>query len=94
MLALGQGNTLSAASTITPTHDVHHVSGNTTIDTIATPSPDFCGLLILIPDDFPLSVSDNGNIFLENGGTVGLITGCLNFFLWDQSISKWVPDHP
>lgn len=51
MLALSVGSNLSSAATIYPTHDVHHVTGTTTIERIEPPSPEFSGVLCLILDN-------------------------------------------
>jgi hypothetical protein len=91
MLALGLGSPLTSASTITPTHDVHHViySAND-IETIVPPSPDFCGMLILISDDDNVSNLSVGNPPSGNiAAGVGLAPKRMLVLVHDPDTAKW-----
>lgn len=93
MLALSLGSPITAATTIVPTHNVHFVEeNNADIETITPPSPDFCGVLVLISD--PNNVSNlsignppSGNIFRG----VGLLPGSAITLFYDPNTSKWYP---
>ena len=54
------GPVLASASTIAPTHAVHHVSGTAAISTIA-PAPGFSGRALFIPDG-PWTSTTGGNV--------------------------------
>lgn len=82
MQALSLGNAIASASSITPTHDVHHVTGNTTINTINPPSPSFCGKVVLIIDGTAV-FSNAGNIATN----VGTVTGHAYVFVYDPNTS-------
>lgn len=89
MVALSKGNDLASAATITPTHDIHHVTGTATITTINVPSPSFCGRVTFILD---------GNLdFSPTGGNISrLVNGVINVafsFIYDPGTSKWYPDN-
>lgn len=87
MVSLSIGNNIASASTITPTHDVHHITGSTNIDIINVPSPDFCGRVTFIMD---------GNLDFQTSGNIGravnaVIHVCVSF-VYDPGLGKWFPD--
>lgn len=88
MVALSIGDDIVSAATITPTHDVHHLTGVITVQTINVPDPDFCGRITLILD---------GNLdFSSTGGNIArTVNGVINVafsFIYDPGTSKWYPD--
>jgi len=89
MLALGVGNSIEEAATITPTHDIHHITAaavHVAITTINPPSPEFAGMLLLIAD------LGNG-ISLDTGGNIkssgGISTNKVGVLVYDPNTSKW-----
>lgn len=80
-----EGAQLTAAATITPTSGQHHVTGATTIDTIATTNIQGNSELLLIADGGTITWSASGNIL-----AAGTITqDKAQFFRWSTASSKW-----
>jgi len=89
MLACGVGNPIASASTITPTHDIHHITdanGHNAITTINPPSPEFAGLLVLIADSGSGIAFDTGGNIKSSGGISQDKAGVLAY---DPNTSKW-----
>jgi len=89
MVALSKGSQLTIVSnTITPTHDVHHVTGDygDHISTINVPSPDFCGFLVLIGDDNGNVLWGDGNINISGSVSLGHHATVL---VYDPDTDKW-----
>jgi len=86
MVALSKGNDITVASSITPTHDVHRLTSTGTINTINTPSPSFCGFVILIFDNAGISFGTSGNIEQVNLSYDNKVS---YMFVYDPSSSKW-----
>lgn len=62
-LAHGVGPDIAASDTITPTNQIHHVTGNTTVHTITTPIGVQPGeMLVLIFDGPGNGLGNKGNI--------------------------------
>jgi len=81
------GSQLTAAATITPVYGFHHVTGATTIDTIAVTN--FAGnpTLTLVADGGTITWSASGNIL-----SAGTITqDKAQMFIYDLAATKWVP---
>lgn len=90
MQALSLGSTITVATTITPTHDVHHLTGNGTISTINPPSPSFVGVVTFILDNGSISFDNNGNIAYPAFGPPGNVA--VEFY-YDPNTSKWYPNY-
>ena len=90
MLALGLGNSIVSASSITPTHDVHHLTGTNTINTIVPPSPDFCGMVTFIVEESCSFTSSGGNI--ARSVSVSVTLTALQF-IYNPNTSKWYPNY-
>lgn len=88
-----EGAQLTAAATITPTTGQHHVTGGTTIDTIATTnvggSNGNCDLL-LFADGGIITISNAGNV-MAPGGTLTIAQDKSQLFRWSTASSKWYP---
>lgn len=83
-LAPGVGASLASSATITPTNQIHHVTGTATVSTIATTNVSVGNTLILIPDG--LFITDTvGNISLASAAVVNKIL----VMTWDGT--KWNP---
>lgn len=87
MIPISLGGVLASASSITPTHNMHHISGSTNINTIVPPNPEFCGIVLLVTDDANLSYTTSGNITRLIGSTIGVAY----MFVYDPGIQKWRP---
>lgn len=93
MIALSKGLQLTVTSaTITPTHDIHHVTGTpvngyVNISTINVPSPSFCGVLYLVGDN-NLSFDNSGNIDFNGSISSKRVIA----FYYDPDTSKWYPE--
>lgn len=83
------GAQLTAAATITPTSAVHHVTGATTITTIATTNLPTSGNveLKIIADGGTITFGTGGNIAV--GTTIAINTW--REFFWDNTQAKWYP---
>lgn len=83
------GAQLTAAATITPTSGKHHVTGATTITTIATTNLPATSdvVLRLIADGGTITYSTGGNIAVA--GTIA--QGKFQDFLWDSTALTWYP---
>jgi len=86
------GTALAAASTITPTNPIHHVTGTTQITTITAPAnftvSGMGGCIVFIPDG-AWSTGTAGNIALASTATVSrALTMC-----YDSGSSKWYPSY-
>jgi hypothetical protein len=81
------GAQLTAAASITPTTGFHHVTGATTIDTIAVTN--FAGnpLLVLVGDGGVITWSAGGNIL--SAGTIA--QDKMQVFIYDLALTKWIP---
>ena len=82
------GAQLTAAATITPTTAFHHVTGATTIDTIAvtnlgTGNP----TLYLVADGGTITISAAGNVL--SACTIAQDT--MRSFIYDVALTKWIP---
>lgn len=86
MVSLSKGSALSVGTTVTPTHDVHHLTGNGTIQNIAVPSPAFCGFVMFILDGASIVFGSSGNI---QAFSVGVDQGQAYIFVYDPDTSKW-----
>lgn len=80
------GAQVTAATTITPTGTVFHVTGATTIQTISIPYTGFIGSITIIPDS-ALTLGTTGNIGLGSSG----ITGKALIMTYDGT--KWYPSY-
>jgi hypothetical protein len=85
MVALSQGSDITAASTISVTHDVHKITGTTTINTINPPSPSFKGMVILLMAGG--QISDSGNVLR----VIDSQADRMYTLYYDPSVSKWYP---
>jgi len=87
MVALSLGPELVVTDyTITPTHDVHHVTGDAThLSYINVPSPEFCGFVVLIIDSNVVIYGD-GNIIFSGGS---LTSDRATMFVYDPDEAKW-----
>lgn len=82
-------SSVTAAATIGPIKsDVVHVSGSTTIQTIAPPGGPggFSGLLLVVAGT-TVAVTNSGNILTAATLTAGLVS----VFVYSKSLGKWVP---
>lgn len=89
MLALGVGDSIEEASTITPTHDIHHITAasvHVAITTIVPPSPEFAGMLCLVADLGNGIAFDTGGNIRSSGSISQHKVGVL---VYDPSTSKW-----
>jgi hypothetical protein len=81
------GAQLTAAATITPTSGLHHVTGATTITTIATTNVPASGNVYLT------LVADGGTITLNTGGNIAanstIAINTQRTFVWDATAAKW-----
>lgn len=81
------GAQLTAATTITPTAAVHHVTGGTTVDTIALTNLGTGNPVIYL-------VADGGTVTLGTGGNIlagGTITqDKMQMLVYDSGASKWI----
>lgn len=84
-----RGAQLTAAATITPTTGFHHVTGGTTIDTIAATNFADNGLLTLAADGGTITVSASGNS--KSAFTIAQDT--MRVLMWDATDSKWYPQN-
>lgn len=86
------GANLASASAITPTNQIHNITGTAAIDTINVPaawSGTSGGRINLIASSGVWSWNANGNIIIAST----LVTsGCVYPFTWDPTIAKWFPD--
>jgi hypothetical protein len=86
------GAQLTAASTITPTSGVHHVTGTTTVSAIAVTN-----LPISANANLTL-VADSGTVMLTTGGNIAtaatIASGTSLGLVYDQSASTWYPQAP
>jgi len=88
MVSLSLGSPLTVIdNTITPTHDVHRVSGEypAVIKTINIPNPSFCGMLILIVDGW-LAFEAGGNVIPSSAHDQQP-----TILIYDTVIEKWCP---
>jgi hypothetical protein len=81
------GPVIASAGTISPTANVHHVSGAAAIATINLPWPNFQGELILISDGI-FTWNATGNI--QTAGT-STATGKAMGFIYEPVAAKWIP---
>ncbi|HJU23077.1 MAG TPA: hypothetical protein VJ891_11270 [Casimicrobiaceae bacterium] len=82
------GAQLTAAATITPTSCIHHVTGATTISTIATTNvPSGGNVLLFLIADSAFTTSTGGNIAV--GSSVAI--NKLLVLVWDNTAAKWFP---
>ena len=83
------GAQLTAAATITPTSGLHHVTGATTIDNIATTNllASSNPMLMIVADGGTITWSAAGNIL--KAGTVA--QNNMQLFVYDSSAAKWIP---
>lgn len=83
------GSQLTANTTITPTSGAHHVTGGTTITTIATGNLPSSGTVQLF------LIADGGTITLSTGGNIGAATTIAQntgrWFFYDGS--TWYPEN-
>lgn len=94
MIALSKGSQLTVSNeTITPTHDLHHITGTpdgggyVTINTIDLPNPNFCGVIYLV-GDVNLAFHNSGNI----DSYVSISSKKVVALYYDPSTSKWYPE--
>ncbi len=81
------GSQLTAAASITPTTGFHHVTGATTIDTIAVTNFSGNPTLVLVADGGTITWSAAGNI--KAAGTI--TQDKAQWFVYDTAASKWHP---
>jgi hypothetical protein len=86
-LLSGTGARLASASTITPTNQLHHVSGTMMINVIATPNINnaMAEQVTLIADD-SWTVTNAGNIASP---AFAAVAGMPYTFVWSPAESKW-----
>lgn len=88
MIALSKGSTLTISSnTLTPTHDMHHVSGGGELHTITPPSPTYPCMLTLIFDSSPAGSWTTADNIATSGASFS--TGDAVVFVYDPDTSKW-----
>lgn len=89
-LIAGVGADLASATTITPTNQVHHVTGTTAVATITTPAG--------LPDGYALYLIPEGIFATTTAGNIGLITSATVvkrtlIMTWDRTLAKWFPSY-
>jgi hypothetical protein len=80
-----RGAQLTAATSITPTTGLHHITGATTIDTIDPTNFSSNAQLTLLADDGVITWSAGGNIMAA--GTIAQDKA--QIFIWDATAAKW-----
>ena len=86
MVALSKGSALTISSnTITPTHDMHHVTGGGELHTITAPSPAYPCMLVLLFDSGGSwttagNIATSGASFSSNTPTI---------FIYDPDTTSW-----
>lgn len=83
-----RGANVASGSTITPTGQIFHVTGITTIDTISIPVAGFNGTITIIPDGIFLTVA-TGNIAI---GSTSVVSKALHM-TYDNTTAKWYPSY-
>lgn len=83
------GSPLASATSITPTHPIHEVTGDVAIETIDVPYEGFAGPLILLAQTGGWSWNTNGNIAVGSDGET--ITGLAYMFFYNKARAKWYP---
>jgi hypothetical protein len=86
----GVGADLASGTTITPTNQVHHVTGTTAVATITTPAG--------LPDGYQLTIIPEGVFATTTAGNIGLITSATVvkrtlIMTWDRALAKWFPSY-
>lgn len=87
----GFSGPLAAASTLTPTGPLMHVTGATNLVTITAPSGYVEGSGITIVFDSANGWTAAGNIAVASGGTNTIAAGSAVTFVFDQGSGKWHP---
>lgn len=84
----GLGTQITAASTITPTYGLQHVTGATSISTIA--ATNFTGntTWTAIADSATITFVTGGNI----GAAVTITSGNMRSFVYDATATTWYPE--
>lgn len=89
LLTQGEGATLTSATTITPTHSIHQVSGTATVSTINVPSPvgfpTTTGITIAFVPLAAFHYDNAGNIL----GSGTAVVGRTMFATYSMSTGKW-----
>lgn len=80
------GADLASATAISPTHEVHVLTGTAAIDTINLPWPNFSGRLVLI-SLAAASVTTGGNVAAART----FVANQVNVFYYVPSVGKWYP---
>ena len=80
------GSQVTAASTITPTGTVFHMTGATTVNTINLPYTGFKGSITIIPDS-AFTTGTSGNIALASTGVIG------KSLIMTYDGTKWYPSY-
>lgn len=89
---INEGPTIASATSIvlSPAFRVFKVSGDTTIQTIVPPFPNFCGQVYLIPTDSSApSIGTSGNVYIG-------ATGAQNkpiILTYVPSLAHWCPSN-
>jgi len=81
------GPGLASATTISPSHPVHHVTGTAAIQTISLP-PGMTGPLRIIPDA-AFTLGTSGNIAKATTAIVGQVL----ILTYDPETTKWYPNY-
>lgn len=83
----GKGADLASATMITPTNDLHKVTGVTTVQTVTAPTGILPGqILVLIPKGI-FAIGTSGNVIIG----VTTVVNKLLILVWDGS--KWNPSY-
>jgi hypothetical protein len=83
------GGVIGSDETISPTRQLHHVTGVATISTIVPPWPDFMGPIYLVADG-AWGWDDSGNIATTLDGNV-VIANNVYGFVYDRVDALWYP---